>query len=597
MLPIAYLIRPRQPAMNSARWAQSAAVVTWVLVLLAGIAVSLSRSAMLYVALAVLTLALCRRVPRWILGTAVPVALSVILFAPLPTWFFYVFRLGAGLSFRESLWGAGWRMMTENPAFGIGPGKTYEVLRASYIEPSIHRELIYTTGGGAHNVFLNSGATMGWIGLILSVVLFALILSRVPRALKRYRQGDWLQGAGAAAVVGLSVRGLFEAGGTLGLGALNDSLMFFLFALILLIPEPLTPRVIAIPKLGLSTWRSGGERMWNHLADRWRKAGHPIVSEETIPVPPALEANSWMMPIWYALAYRKVARGVLFVDHSGHGRLSLLIRSKRFNPRVRVVTVVHHLRDEFRFRNALYTRLARRHEMSFLRHADRVIVHTRREAERVAAQGVSPRAITVIRVGVDRPRTRHSPRPLTSDRPLSLLWIGGDFERKGMETMLRSLAGCPEPRPRLSVVGRPKRGGEAKWAQRLAEELNLQASVDFMGFVSDEALNELWSEHDVFVQPSRHEGHGSALDEALVRGVPVVASDLDVFRERITDDAVVFVPVDDTAALTAALVALREDAARVRYASAGLKLTQEWPAWADTYDAYSAVLEEELAKV
>jgi glycosyltransferase involved in cell wall biosynthesis len=53
--------------------------------------------------------------------------------------------------------------------------------------------------------------------------------------------------------------------------------------------------------------------------------------------------------------------------------------------------------------------------------------------------------------------------------------------------------------------------------------------------------------------PSKYEGFGLAVSEAIVRGLPVIASDLDVFREQVNlyqcPDRVQFFPVENAAAL------------------------------------------------
>ncbi len=69
---------------------------------------------------------------------------------------------------------------------------------------------------------------------MLTLALFALLIHRVPAGLVRFREGDWLSGAAAAGIVGLTLRAFFETGSTLGGFQLTDSLLFFLFGMILL---------------------------------------------------------------------------------------------------------------------------------------------------------------------------------------------------------------------------------------------------------------------------------------------------------------------------------------------------------------------------
>ena len=67
---------------------------------------------------------------------------------------------------------------------------------------------------------------------------------------------------------------------------------------------------------------------------------------------------------------------------------------------------------------------------------------------------------------------------------------------------------------------------------------------------------------DVLAFPSTKEGWGLAVLEAMSAGLPVVASDLPVFREYLQPEQdALMVPVDDAAALTAALAAVLDDRA------------------------------------
>ncbi|WP_110654256.1 glycosyltransferase [Salinicola halimionae] len=67
----------------------------------------------------------------------------------------------------------------------------------------------------------------------------------------------------------------------------------------------------------------------------------------------------------------------------------------------------------------------------------------------------------------------------------------------------------------------------------------------------------------LFAFPSRNEGLGSTLLDAMDHGVPIVASNVDGIPDLIEDDVSgVLVPVGDSDALAAALTALLEDPAR-----------------------------------
>jgi O-antigen ligase len=208
-----------------------------VLFLFAGLAISVSRSSYLYAGFAVGILTLSRRETRL---PALAALGGLVGFVALlsPTILTYAMRPGSGVSFRDSLWVAGWKILNEHPWTGLGLGANiFESTRAGYVSTAAHRGLLTTTSGQAHNVFLTKGAELGWLGLLLTLVLFVMVAKRIPAAIRAYRQGDWLMGAAAAGFVGLTVRAMFESGVTLGAGHLSDSLIFFFFIILLLGPQ------------------------------------------------------------------------------------------------------------------------------------------------------------------------------------------------------------------------------------------------------------------------------------------------------------------------------------------------------------------------
>jgi glycosyltransferase involved in cell wall biosynthesis len=180
---------------------------------------------------------------------------------------------------------------------------------------------------------------------------------------------------------------------------------------------------------------------------------------------------------------------------------------------------------------------------------------------------------------------------------LRLLWVGGDFERKGLDPMLDALAGISEVRPHLRVVGMPHDPGIFRRAQERVATLGLGNSVSFLGQVTDRNLEAMWAENDVYVQPSLHEGHGLALDEALVRGMPAVISDLPVFRQRLGPEDVLFSPPGDSATLREALTAVRPHEVRTRLAAAARARASTFPSWDDTLAAYETLVRSELERV
>ena len=107
--------------------------------------------------------------------------------------------------------------------------------------------------------------------------------------------------------------------------------------------------------------------------------------------------------------------------------------------------------------------------------------------------------------------------PSIRERPRRrLLFVGKDFVTKSGEQVLAALAllrAEVDPDITLTVVG-PK-----EWP--LVGEP--PPGVRFLGRVPIDRVRALYAEHDVFVMPSRFEGFGIALVEALSHGLPCVA--------------------------------------------------------------------------
>jgi glycosyltransferase involved in cell wall biosynthesis len=96
------------------------------------------------------------------------------------------------------------------------------------------------------------------------------------------------------------------------------------------------------------------------------------------------------------------------------------------------------------------------------------------------------------------------------------------------------------------------------------------ARVRFLGYRAD--VPALMRAADMFVLPSHREGMPRSIIEAMLTGLPVVATDIRGSREEVVpEETGLLVPVNDPAALAAALSRLaRDPALRARMGAAGL---------------------------
>jgi glycosyltransferase involved in cell wall biosynthesis len=106
-------------------------------------------------------------------------------------------------------------------------------------------------------------------------------------------------------------------------------------------------------------------------------------------------------------------------------------------------------------------------------------------------------------------------------------------------------------------------------------------------------LRALYRGADVFAFPSRHEGFGIPVLEAMAQETPVIAADIPALRETATGAAVLRSP-DDTAAWVAALDSLLHDASeRARLGAAGRERAKQY-SWSRCAEATRAVYREAI---
>ena len=111
----------------------------------------------------------------------------------------------------------------------------------------------------------------------------------------------------------------------------------------------------------------------------------------------------------------------------------------------------------------------------------------------------------------------------------------------------------------LVIAGRPGWLYEAIYEQ--VREAGLTEAVRFLGFVADADLPALYTLADLLAYPSRYEGFGIPVLEAMACGTPVVTSDNSSLPEA-AGTAARLVNADDLAGLAEAMAQVIGDAAR-----------------------------------
>jgi glycosyltransferase involved in cell wall biosynthesis len=164
--------------------------------------------------------------------------------------------------------------------------------------------------------------------------------------------------------------------------------------------------------------------------------------------------------------------------------------------------------------------------------------------------GIAPEKVTVIPPGVDMGRWRFERFPQASQRPLRLLFVGGDFRRKGGEVLLRAFHEALAERCELDIVTRDPvdTGG--------SERVRVRGGLA----PNSPELMALFEEADIFVFPTLGDCLPIAVMEAMASELPVVATCVGALEEEVEDGVTgCLVPPGDAEALADSVLRLARD--------------------------------------
>jgi glycosyltransferase involved in cell wall biosynthesis len=194
--------------------------------------------------------------------------------------------------------------------------------------------------------------------------------------------------------------------------------------------------------------------------------------------------------------------------------------------------------------------------------ADSLIAVSRAARDEICATlGIDSARFTVVPHGVGQvPRAEPAPEaPLRErlglgDGPL-VVCVAAVRPHKNQELLVRALPQLPAD---VTVVLAGRHEDYAERLRDLAAGLGVADRVRLTGYLKDAELERLWKLADCAAFPTRAEGFGLPVLEAMARGVPVACSDIPVLREVGGDVPEYFEPADPGAAAAAIRAALAD---------------------------------------
>lgn len=314
------------------------------------------------------------------------------------------------------------------------------------------------------------------------------------------------------------------------------------------------------------TW-GGGQRQVAWLAAGLARRGHPTwvlarrgsrygealhgSGVEVVPLDPLTEWD-----VVAALRIRTLARAVradVVVAHAAHAALLAAMATVRSG-----VALVVTRRVALPLRRGPLSRWKHRR-------AQRTIAVSQRVRDVLLESGVDPERVCVVHSGVDLTRPARPAEPgtlgaigLDPGRPVAVMVSALVPPHKDPATFVRALAAARRERPDLQglIAG----GGPLlSVTSRLCRDLGLEQSVRLAGHRED--AERLLAAGAVAVLSSRDEGLGTTLMDAMLWGIPVVATAAGGVPEVVRDgiDGLLS-PPGDADALGHHLVAVLNDA-------------------------------------
>jgi len=166
--------------------------------------------------------------------------------------------------------------------------------------------------------------------------------------------------------------------------------------------------------------------------------------------------------------------------------------------------------------------------------------------------GAPPDKVSVIPPGIDLNKWNFPRPPVPPTKPVRLLFVGGDFKRKGGELLLTAFRDRLQNECELDIVTRDQVDTTGLSNVRVHRGLGPNAT----------ALMDLYAHADLFIFPTLADVLPLAIMEALASGLPVVTTNVGAITEQVEQEVNgILIPPGDGHALAESTLRLVRDPA------------------------------------
>jgi glycosyltransferase involved in cell wall biosynthesis len=205
----------------------------------------------------------------------------------------------------------------------------------------------------------------------------------------------------------------------------------------------------------------------------------------------------------------------------------------------------------------------------------------------------------VVYLGIETPKIDID--EVTKGRVLSefnihskfILYVGTIAPHKNIHSLIKAFANVKKQGYEYSLVIAGKKGWMYEEVFHTIRNLGLEKDVIFTGFIKDLELEVLYKATEFFVSVSLYEGFGFPPLEAMVRGCPVLVSNIEAFKEMCGNHASFCNPKDIDDITKHLLEMLDNQELRYGLIQLGMERAKQfnWDKTAkETYEVYEEVL-------
>ena len=224
--------------------------------------------------------------------------------------------------------------------------------------------------------------------------------------------------------------------------------------------------------------------------------------------------------------------------------------------------------------------------------ADRLIANSLDMCERLVRLGVKRQKIVVI-----TPPAQALPSPRRMEKPPGVIQIicpANIYPKKGQEVLIKAMRRIEDDRVTAVLPGLVKDPEYYRRLHSLVEQYGLEHRIAFVGYLHGQEMADAYAQSSLCVVPSLHEPYGMVVQEAMLFGLPVIASRVGGLTEQISDgvDGLLSPPGDPDALARAIQRLVHDPDLRTRLIRNAGEKVKTFPTWETVMQRTYAVIRE-----